>query len=118
MRNLGDSLRKLSDQILADATGTPDRPTSLYAAGTVGGLTPRRTASASGEASDTLERDVPMPTGDVERRRPRPAPAPQRARVNQGTRLRVMLRSPQSLRTAIVVSEVLGPPVALRDEGR
>jgi hypothetical protein len=118
VRNLSDSLRKLGDQLLTEAAGSPDRPTSLYSAGTTGGLTPRRTASASGEASDTLERDVPMPTGDVERRRPRPATAPQRARVNQGTRLRVMLRSPQSLRTAIVVSEVLGPPVALRDERR
>ena len=126
MRNLGDSLRKLSDQLLAEAAGTPDRPTSLYSAGTVGGQTPRRPLPDSAVPSDMgaqRSRDFtvePEATTNVEQRRsrPRPVAAPQHIRVNQGTRLRAMLRSPQSLRTAIVVSEVLGPPVALRDERR
>jgi hypothetical protein len=125
MRNIGDSLRKLTNQLITEAAGTPDRPTSLYSAGTVGGQTPRRRGPAAEQDVNDIgparSRDFsvdPMSTGDVESRRARPVTAPRRIPVNQGTRLRAMLRSPQSLRTAIVVSEVLGPPVALRDERR
>jgi hypothetical protein len=127
MRNLGDSLRKLTNQLITEAAGTPDRPTSLYSAGTVGGPTPRRPLPDSAVPSDmgaqrsrdfTVEPEATTNVEEQRRPRQRPVTAPRRIPVNQGTRLRAMLRSPQSLRTAIVVSEVLGPPVALRDERR
>ncbi len=133
MRNLGDSLRKLADQMITESGGTPDRPTSLYSAGTVGGQTPRRPPPVDRDgietpASDTPPSDTPPPrqrdfavepmaTDNVERRRQSVAQrrrfaAPQRAPIH------ALLRSPGSLRAAIVVSEVLGPPVSLRDERR
>ena len=121
MRNIGDSLRKLADQMITEAGGTtPDRPTSLYSAGTVGGPTPRRREPG-------LEQDVndmgparsrePAPT-NVEERRSRAVPQQRRAPVRPRTPIRALLRSRESLRAAIVVSEVLGPPVALREERR
>lgn len=129
MRNLGDSLRKLADQMVTEAGGTPDRPTSLYSAGTVGGQTIRRPEPVDRDVIETPASDTPPPrqreftvepmSTDVEH--PRRRSTGQR-RTLSGQRQRAsihqLLRSPGSLRAAIVVSEVLGPPVALRDERR
>ncbi len=129
MRNLGDSLRKLADQMITEAGGTPDRPTSLYSAGTVGGQTIRRPPSVDRDDIETPVGDMPpprqreftvapMPT-DVENRQRRTA-SQQRSMAGRRQRASIhrLLRSPESLRAAIVVSEVLGPPVSLRDERR
>jgi hypothetical protein len=103
MRSIRSMLDQVREQIEAAGT-TPMRPTSLQ---------------ASTMWPDRLERrsnPPPEPVDDVEARRPRPAPRPvARPPAAPSTSLRATLRNPASLKTAMVLREVLGPPVGLRD---
>lgn len=103
-----------------------DRPGSLYAAGAVG-----ERASAAGRRETrpgATDGDIdPNRAGRGETVRPTPGDRPVRT-VRSTTEepperdaraeLLAALRSPSSLRTAILLREVLDAPVALRDDPR
>lgn len=109
MRRLGDLLRDLRDRATFASGGSLDRPTSLYQAGNVGGE--YRTRVTQPPAEEPMTDEVPS--------RRRPGVTPTQAPVSARTlALRSMLANPRSLRTAIVISEVLGPPVSQRYDSR
>jgi hypothetical protein len=121
MTQLGEAMRDLRDRVAAQAEGRPDRPTSLYQAGAVGGRRPPDREPVEGPVDDTAAsrrrtRDARSEQEPAERTR-RPSStvvlAPRRP-----SPLRAMLATPQSLRTAVVIGEVLGPPVSMRDAGQ
>src|ERR687897_2001395 len=102
-----------------------DRPNALFAAGRVGTPSERRTSTRPAQPAQPSRSTRPGRPGVVDaanaptaeelpRRQPTPAPA----RPRQATprrRIVLALRSPAAVRQAIVVSEVLAPPVALRE---
>jgi hypothetical protein len=47
----------------------------------------------------------------------RQAPAPAHHTLSAAERIQSMLRQPASLRDAVILSELLGPPIALREQG-
>ncbi len=121
---------QVSRKLRRRSTMVPDplsaNPNSLYAAGSVGGITERKqlpmtnaeqAALRDQAVGDSLEREP-----DVDIRPPRTRiPATSIPRPPTGitaAALAVALRSPSALRMAVLVKEVLDPPVALRDEGR
>ena len=96
-----------------------DRPTSLFAAGSVGNqirAVVRPETPVAPEATPR-PRDFPVErmATDVENR---PARTQRRTPMVRSSRSRLAaeLRSPAALRRAIVMREILGPPTALRDE--
>jgi len=112
---------------LTSSTAGPsdyDRPSSLYAAGAVGegsSAVVRREARLVATEGDV----DPARTGRGERTLPTPRDRPVRAirsttepppRGDARAELMAALRSPSALRTAILLREVLDPPVALRGE--
>lgn len=107
MKRIGDLLRNLRDQATLAGGGGLDRPTSLYQAGAVGGE--QRTRVTQAPTKEPTTDEVPA------RRRPEvtSTQAPVSARTMA---LRSMLANPRSLRTAVIISEVLGPPVSQRGE--
>jgi len=108
MKRFNELVREIREQAALASGGSLDRPTSLYQAGTVG---------REQRAPAQLPADEPMMDEARGRRRPtvEPSRAPVAARAYS---VRSMLANPQSLRTAIVIGEVLGPPVSMRDEQR
>lgn len=118
-------LNAFRDQARAAPPQPPGRPTSLYEAGSVGGARQRVTpASAPHDATQgelsphrNLYPESPMTPAEAPRRPPRAAVAAPR-RPDSRTALRAALRSPASLRTAILLREVLDPPVSLREDRR
>ena len=123
MRRFSDLLREARDQaMLAVSEGASDRPTSLYQAGAVGGNERKRPTPPVDDMSTMDVGEVRHHGRDaaidvVPGRRVRPNVVAQRRAIATGS-LRSMLASPTSLRTAMVISEVLGPPVSLRDRRR
>jgi hypothetical protein len=120
MKAFREALDQIRDQIEAAKLHPPDRPTSLYAAGAVGGGKARPEHPRSSETAESTGRPREFPvevtSTDVEARRPRIAKPVARSRPGQAIMLRAALRSPASLRTAILVSEVMEPPIALRKD--
>lgn len=123
-RDIANAVREQMDLARAQ-TQPPVRPTSLREAGAVGG--PREGGNRPPEAR-AGDRETGMvhrnlypegPTANDQelrsRRRP-PVQARAAARSDSRAALLTALRSPASLRTAILVREVLDPPVALRGD--
>ena len=120
-------MRRVRD-LIASATdpSSYDRPGSLYAAGAVGQgavTIPRREVRP-----DAIESDID-PTRAGRREAARPAPGDRPVRDVPGTTvappgrdartdLMAALQSPATLRTAILLREILDTPVALRDSPR
>jgi hypothetical protein len=109
-----------------DAARAPyaDRPTSLYAAGSVGDQLRAVVRREPDEAIDVAqprlrEFEAPrMETNHVEDRPRRSAGPVSRRQAGRHDLLQATLRSPAALRRAMIVHEVLRPPVALRDDRR
>ncbi len=117
-------LRNLIETALNETGESPrryaDRPGALFASGSVGepgGRERQRdTSPAAGRADE-------WPGDDREQspRRRRPAGSDQAAAATPAdarTNLMAALRSPSALRNAVLLREVLDPPIALRDERR
>lgn len=132
-RDIADAVREQMDIARAEAEGRPRpapvRPTSLREAGAVGSPRPGnpQPAQAGGPPGPqgrsrefSVGSDNAYPEGrtvDEQRARRRPPAEVRRvARTGSGAALRVALRSPSALRTAILVREVLDPPMALRGD--
>ena len=128
-RDIADAVREQMEIARAEAEGRPRpapvRPTSLREAGAVGSPRPGTSRPApqgpQGRTRDfQASSDNAYPEGppvDEQRARRRPqVQAPRVARTGSAAALRVALRSPSALRTAILVREVLDPPVALRGD--
>jgi len=121
-RNLLDALRGGGQ-----STEPPSRsrPTSLFEAGATGGdddRRPRLRPRLPDTPDDRKNRrsvypEAPLAASPAVRRQTA-EPPPARPRTSSRTALRVALRSPASLRTAILLREVLDPPVALRGDRR
>jgi hypothetical protein len=102
MKRFNELVREIRDQAALASGGSFDRPTSFNQSG---GLEQRAPA----------RRPAEEPMMDQATARRRPTVAPTRAAVTPRTvALRTMLANSQSLRTAIVIGEVLGPPVSMR----
>lgn len=105
-----------------------DRPNALFAAGRVGTPSERRTstrpaqpAQPSRSTRPARPRVVDAANAPTAEELPRRQPTPVAVRPRQATprgRIVLALRSPAAVRQAIVVSEVLAPPVALRQGAR
>jgi len=122
MKRFSELVQEIRDQAALASGGSLDRPTSLYQSGSVG----RQQRAPAQRPAEEPMMDVPGPRHrgrDAEidvvpgRRRPKvtPTQGPLSPRANS---LRSMLANPGSLRTAILIGEVLGPPVSQRDEQR
>jgi hypothetical protein len=104
MKRFNELIQEIREQAALASGGSLDRPTSFNQSG---GQVQR--APAKRPAEEPMMDQVPA--------RRRPAVAPTRAAVpNRTLALRTMLANPQSLRTAIVIGEVLGPPVSMRND--
>ena len=121
MQRLRDLLRTLESQPVRPTA----RPTSLYEAARVGsspreraiGREPRPDAWFESGAEPTAEerttrRELPA----TDRRRPVAQASPPTTPAAQ--RIRSTLQNPESLRTAILLREVLDPPVSRRPRKR
>ncbi|HMQ29235.1 MAG TPA: hypothetical protein PKD53_00845 [Chloroflexaceae bacterium] len=77
---------------------------------------PRRAGPDSEERLETREAPPPREAEGADRPRPprRPRAAPRRQ--TPGDELAAQLRGPEALRRAVLLQEILGPPVALRGE--
>ena len=124
MTTLGDLLNRARRQMDAPRAPYADRPTSLYAAGSVGDqlrAVVRREPEAFVDVAPPRPREFAVPQMDTEHveDRPRRVTGPAaRQQAGRGDLLRATLRSPSALRRALIVHELLSPPVALRDERR
>lgn len=121
MQRLRDLLRSLEEQQVRPTA----RPNSLYEAGRVG------SAPAERQARREVQRDAIVdssadPTAE-ERTTRRERPVTERRRLvaqtpQAGTpaaqRVRAALQNPESLRTAILLREVLDPPISRRSRKR
>lgn len=113
-------MQRLRD-LLRSPEGQPVRPTSLYEAGRVGASpgerTTRREASPAAwfesGAEPTAEERTTRRERTVAERRRSVAPTPQ-ATTPAADEILTALRNPASLRTAILLREVLDPPVSRR----
>jgi len=102
-----------------------DRPGALFADGSVGSPGTRRTSTRP-RPTQPARPARPGPPGFVDSadaptaeelpRRQRTAAATRELRATPRGRIILALRSPAAVRQAIVLREVLDPPVALRDE--
>jgi hypothetical protein len=129
-RELVGSVREQWETAMAEVQGQaprpPARPTSLREAGSTGASDAERARTRqdrAGESASTRDNRYPesQPPNDQDargRRRPATPPVASRSLPDPGNALRAALRSPASLRTAILVREVLDPPLALRNEDR
>ncbi len=128
-RDLVNSVREQWDTAVAEAQGqgrnrAPIRPTSLDAAGSTGAsdadrarMRQSRTESQQARTTrDNLYPEGPAPNDQSQRQRRRPVVETRKPRTDSRAALLIALRSPASLRTAILVKEVLDPPVALRGD--
>lgn len=120
-RDLVDSVRQQWDAAVAQAQEErrePVRPTSIYAAGSVGTSDADRARMRQDRSNrDNLYPEGAAPDDQAQRTRRRPVAEPVRlSRTDSRAALMTALRSPASLRTAILVREVLDPPVALRGD--
>lgn len=132
-RDLVGSVREQWDTAVAQAQAQaqadrqpPVRPTSLRESGSTGASDGERARMRQDRARNQNPqgaRDNRYPEGpppnDREahsRRRPLVQPLVRVPRTDSRTALLTALRSPASLRTAILVREVLDPPVALRGD--
>ncbi len=130
-RDLTNAVREQWETAVAEAQGqtqnrAPIRPTSLREAGYTGVSDVERArmrqdrarAQESRTDRDSIYPEGPAPSDqDLRPRRRPPVQAPSRApRSDSRAALMAALRSPASLRTAILVREVLDPPVALRGD--
>lgn len=128
-RDLVGSVREQWDTAVAQAQAerqAPIRPTSIHAAGATGASDVERARMRQDRARDQearTERNDRYPEGaapndqDARSRRRPPVQALSRVpRADSRAALMTALGSRASLRTAILVREVLDPPVALRDD--
>lgn len=120
MRRLQDLIRSLEEQ----SGGAPIRPTSLNEAGRVGstpGERPRRR-----EVSREVQVDSALELTAEERTTRRVRTGPGRERTPQppqaaplaARQIRATLQNPESFRTAVLLREVLDPPVSRRPRKR
>ncbi|MDQ3656399.1 MAG: hypothetical protein M3457_15155 [Chloroflexota bacterium] len=131
-RDLTNAVREQWKTAVAEAQGqaqnrAPIRPTSLREAGATGASDVDRARMRQDRARDQearTERNNRYPEGAAPndqaqrtRRRPPVEASSRIPRGDQGAVLLASLRSPASLRTAILIREVLDPPVALRGDG-
>lgn len=128
MRNLRDLIKQSTESLRAAQPGPPVRPNSLYAAGAVGNpvrvrprpRTPKNDSETEGDRF--VHRDIypekKFETDITERReRSRASVAPPRGTgADRAAAVRQALRSAASLRTAMLVREVLDPPISLRED--
>lgn len=124
LRQLADVVREQVEAARPPA-GPPIRPTSLREAGAVGESAEGRDRSRRLPASDSetgiAHRDLyperPVVNDQDPRVRRSPVQPLSRApRPESREAFLAALRSPAALRTAILVREVLDPPLALRDD--
>lgn len=128
-RDIADAVREQMEIARAQAQQPPVRPTSLREAGAVGASRPGNPrpvpqGAQGAQAPRGRNRDFQAtsdntypegPAVDDQRARRRPPVEVKRvAPTGSAAALRIALRSPSALRTAILVREVLDPPVALR----
>jgi hypothetical protein len=120
-------------KVLRHRSGPPPdplsaNPNSLYAAGSVGGATERnqlpvmppmtnaeRAALRDQVAGDSLEREPDVEIRPSGKRAPATS-IPRPPARDSSAALAMALRSPSALRRAVLLKEVLDPPVALRHE--
>ncbi|MBA2469549.1 MAG: hypothetical protein H0V37_09110 [Chloroflexia bacterium] len=120
-RELANAVREQMDLARAQSQ-PPIRPTSIYAAGATGEPDQQRPRSPSSPARDIAARregrniypEGPIPNNEASARRRPPVATRQVPQGDSRAALLTALRSPASLRTAILVREILDPPVALR----
>lgn len=104
MKRFNELVQEIRDQAALASGGALDRPTSFNQSG-------------GQEQRAPAKRPVEEPMIDQAPARRRPKVEPTRAAMPSRTlALRTMLANPQSLRTAIVIGEILGPPVSMRNE--
>jgi hypothetical protein len=131
MTTLRDLMNRARRQMDAARAPYADRPTALYAAGSVGDQLRAVVRPQAPQSNDPAIRardvepppprerefEVPvMPTDLVEDRPQRAVGPVTRHQAGQRDLMRAMLHSPAALRRAIVVNEILRPPVGLRDD--
>lgn len=117
MQRLRDLVQSLEEQA---ARPPAERPTSVFQAGRVG-----QREGAAGAQTQRRE-DRPIDSADnlaAEERTPRRQPRAPVARAPRpaapsAQRIRSTLRDPESLQTAILLREVLDPPVSRRPRRR
>ncbi len=123
-RDLANAVRDQME-LAREQAQPPIRPTSLYAAGATGEPDQQRPRSPSSPARDIAVRregrniypEGAAPDDQLQQTRRRPPVAARQApRSDSRAALLTALRSPASLRTAILVREILDPPVALRGD--
>ena len=127
---MSELLRRVLDRLLLGEQARPeprsrlnDRPGALFAAGSVGTTGSRRTSTrpVPSQAARPARPGPPgfvdsadAPTAEELPRRQRTA-AVRELRATPRGRIVLALHSPAAVRQAVVLGEVLGPPVALRE---
>jgi len=121
MERLRDLLRTLDGQPVLPSA----RPTSLYEAGRVGASSGARPARVASPRDPRIDSATELTAEERTGRRQRPAPARQRPVASEpetttlvARRIRAALQNPESLQTAILLREVLDPPVSRRPRKR
>lgn len=119
MRRLSTWLATIIEAFEGQRVPRSDRPTSLYEAGRVGSLSGERLTRSKGMPDAWFESGAEPTAEERTSRRERPATGRRSTVVSRpmstavtARRLRSTLRNPDSLLTAILLGEVLGPPVS------
>ena len=121
MERLRDLVRTLDGQPVLPSA----RPTSLYEAGRVGAPSTARPARGASPRDASIDSATELTAEERTGRRERPAPARRRQVAPEpetptlvARQIRAALQNPESLRTAIMLREVLDPPVSRRPRKR
>ena len=104
--------RPASTPSISDVTATPEPPPAAPAS-----PTPRQPRPVPTRPPALAQRDTPAPTTQAATPAfPVPEPARRRQQATPRRGLGAVLRDPVSLKQAIVLAEVLGPPISLRSD--
>lgn len=114
-------MRRLRDLVSA-LEGEPVRPTarpnSLYEAGRVGSATGERPDRREAARNARIDSATEPSAEERMTRRPRPVAQTPQPGTTVARQIRATLRNPESLRTAIMLREVLDAPVSRRPRKR
>lgn len=110
MERLRDLLRTLDDQPVRPTGG----PNSLYEAGRVGASSGARPARRAASRDASIDSATEPTAEERTTRRQQPVAQTSQPATPAARRIRAALQNPESLRTAILLREVLDPPVSRR----
>lgn len=114
MQRLRDLLRTLDGQPVRPTA----RPNSLYEAGRVGSAASERPAPRDAPRNTTIDLAADQTAEERTTRRPRPVAQTAQPLTLAARQIRAALQNPESFRTAIMLREVLDPPVSRRPRKR